>query len=309
MKRSGRISLVLTVLAVGTVLWAWGMRASATNHEKQVADLARQRAETTTRRAQLQTQLAVDLARAAAVEKDNKTLADALEKARSAQAVQAAAVTVTSTEVSERIVEAQRQVKTGDSAELLRELLWCYDEGHRRLGAAQATWAIGRLFAALAELGARHPPALAALRQRAEALRQQVLGPGGEDFASELAAAAKALKDDALPPDSKARPNLSNYGGDAFLALKRYGDIYHKSTFQVANAVLEGPRGMKITPRPAIIAGIAGKNLEIMAGAGAVDEARTFLRRVLALDDSEATRAILRQHLERAGRPDLMPSP
>ncbi len=50
----------------------------------------------------------------------------------------------------------------------------------------------------------------------------------------------------------------------------------------------------------------AAQNIEVLAGAGDLAHARELAGRLLAFDGSEATRALLQKHLERAGRADLL---
>jgi hypothetical protein len=51
------------------------------------------------------------------------------------------------------------------------------------------------------------------------------------------------------------------------------------------------------------------ENIEILAGAGQLDNARTLADRLLAFDNSEDARRAIQQHLNRAGQPGLLTAP
>jgi hypothetical protein len=53
----------------------------------------------------------------------------------------------------------------------------------------------------------------------------------------------------------------------------------------------------------------AVRDVEVLAGAGEVANARTMANRLLAYDNSEGTQTLLQQHLARAGQPNLMSAP
>jgi bacterioferritin (cytochrome b1) len=47
-------------------------------------------------------------------------------------------------------------------------------------------------------------------------------------------------------------------------------------------------------------------NVEVLAGAGEVEKARELAQRILLLDGSPGAQSLLRQHLDRAGRPEIL---
>ena len=51
----------------------------------------------------------------------------------------------------------------------------------------------------------------------------------------------------------------------------------------------------------------AAMTIEALAGTGDLEDARTLIGDVLTHDKSEATRAMLKERLERAGHPELLP--
>jgi hypothetical protein len=53
----------------------------------------------------------------------------------------------------------------------------------------------------------------------------------------------------------------------------------------------------------------ATQNMEVLAGTGHLAEARVLAEKLLTIDGSDATRAAIREHFERAGQPSPVPSP
>ena len=51
---------------------------------------------------------------------------------------------------------------------------------------------------------------------------------------------------------------------------------------------------------------LTAKNIELLAGSGDLPNARNLAERLLAYDHSEATRALIQKHAERAGQPGLL---
>ena len=51
------------------------------------------------------------------------------------------------------------------------------------------------------------------------------------------------------------------------------------------------------------------KSIEVLAGAGNLDQARTLAERLLGFDATAETRVLLQTHLARAGQPALMTPP
>jgi hypothetical protein len=51
------------------------------------------------------------------------------------------------------------------------------------------------------------------------------------------------------------------------------------------------------------------KNIEMLAGAGELANARSLAERLLRYDASDATKALVQKHIERAGQPTLLTSP
>ncbi len=76
---------------------------------------------------------------------------------------------------------ARALAQRGKYEEALAELLWCYDEGLKH-NMAFAGVRVSFLLAQIAELGRKHPPALAALRERRDAAAARVAELKGSPF-------------------------------------------------------------------------------------------------------------------------------
>jgi hypothetical protein len=57
------------------------------------------------------------------------------------------------------------------------------------------------------------------------------------------------------------------------------------------------------------IVSTATKNIEVLAGAGDLEHARDLAAKLLSFDGSDETKALLKQHVERAGHPELAAQP
>jgi len=124
---------------------------------------------------------------------------------------------------------------------------------------------------------------------------------------------------DKLPPQSPARTAIGYHVFDLLLEAKRYDDAavampYARfmQTFQAIVTQAHSP-AMSGLPADAVASMLAyqitsaSKEIEALAGAGQADNARALLKTILDLDHSDKTLVQLRDHLTRAGHPELMP--
>ncbi len=327
--KTKQATLALATLAVAAAAFCGWKFVTTTGARDELAALRPQHAATISRLTTLEEQLAMTAERARAVESDNALLASALKQAERAQAEKAAkaAMPVTRERVAERLKQARLLLQTGDPAEALRELLWCYDEGYPRLGGSAMSVGISSVISALGALGARYPEALAVLRERLDARRQHVLaGPEGSDAVGEFSALARTLKDDPavlavfdqLPPGDPRRKALGIYAFEPLLTARRYGDALEgrsyammSSSFEILTqeralpATIPNPERIREFTRKAVIDTVA-KNIEALAGTGDLTQAQALADRLLAYDNTEATKALILKHATRAGRPDLL---
>lgn len=276
--------------------------------------------------ASLERKLEAETKRAAAVESDNAVLASAVQKVQTAR-VKPTMATVSRELLAERMKKALALAKDGDEATAMRELLWCYDTATARPELGEAAQ-IGGVVRALATLGERHPAALAALRERFEEGKRRVLGNSDDtEPVAAMGLIARALKDeqamgalyDAIPAEDARRRIVAIFGAEDFITTRRYSDVLVGRSYGAMSSSFE--MGIRELPLPGATAErlekikalrrsyavtSAAKNIEVLAGAGDLVHARELAGRVLAYDGTEATRALLQKHLERAGQPGLL---
>jgi hypothetical protein len=169
----------------------------------------------------------------------------------------------------------------------------------------------------IAALGSHYPPALEAMKTRRDTDRAGL--SMDQRAAAEFGAINRQLGEDGvtleafdkLPADSRCREALGHWVFDALLEAKRYPDAVAAFPAVKFRAQFDRMRG---TPNPndslkEFIVDSAAKELEALAGAGQLDDARGLLTSLLGYDRSEVTISVVRDHLERAGHADLMPSP
>lgn len=307
---------VVAVVALGGGAWEW-WRA----HEAAVVAVEIRRQSAAWRGAIVTQERKIsELAgRAVAVEGDNSTLAGALRKTRAAMA-QADEGSVSREAFAERVKRATTLARSGDPDEAVRELLECY-----RLAVAQPgllrEWAqIGYLLGVLSKFGESHPEVRAELLRRFEQGKRRILESADDtEPLGEMGSIARALKDeqlmvavwDAIPAGDPRRQQVGTYATNGLIATKRYAEALASTSYGVisarfeANSSRHNASGASDAGRRSWISTTA-TNIELLAGAGDLVHARDLAGRLLAADGSEATRALLQTHLERAGQPGLL---
>lgn len=219
---------------------------------------------------------------------------------------------------------ARKLIAAGKSEEALKELLWCWDEGKKdpefvRIRTSMLPRELGRL-------ARDYPPAREAMLSRRDQSRERALAnKGGGTVIQELIALNKELRMeedtlavfDQLPADDRRRVTISIFSFELLVEKQRYGDALLFYRPESATMILESAKSRMEKP----VAGISGeaaasslryavartaKTVECLAGSGRLEEARDLAARVLAVDDSEASKKILRDHAARAGQPDLL---
>jgi len=209
----------------------------------------------------------------------------------------------------------------GQDAEALAEYLWCFDQGMKQVPSYMGV-RVSFLLMDIGNLGKHYPPALDALKTRRDAARTILsTSPADASAQSDFAGLNHYLGDDALtlayfdqlPPNAPGRSNMIGYFAFDFLLEKqRYADAIQAISYARFNQIHHPATSDSALP-PAAMAALkddtirsGAKELEALAGAGHLDEAKTLLATLLNLDKSPATQAILRQHLQRAGHPELL---
>ena len=313
----------VAVAGIGAAWWGTS-RVRAARVERAVAQ--REEAGLAAQMKGLESRVQAEAKRVQAAEAENARLLAEAEKMKGTKPRPAEVEEVTSGMVNTRFKRALELAKTGDPAEALRELLWCFDVGMPPFAAFSGV-RVSVLLDAIVELGARYPAALDALRARRDEAREQLfasdgsLGAGG-DFAS----INRVLKDyhanlalfDQLAPGDRRRRWLASGSHDLLVEQRRYTDALEGSPYTSISSTFEmliqdrplppdtpNPEELRRKSREYIIAW-AVKNIEVLAGAGEMEKARTLAARLMTYDAADATRALIQRHAERAGRPELL---
>ncbi len=315
----------LAVAAAGTAVY---QTQRASDHARAVREhvLAREQAEAgqaeLKRRAeQAETQAAAAEQRAKAAEEDNAKLLAAIRKqsavrTASTDALRAAAKEpLTRDQVDARWRHAQELAKTGDPAEALRELLWCFDDGMPQVasyGGVRRSF----LLSVIAKLGEKYPAALEALRERRDAAqRRLVLSENDYDAVANFGAINRVLKDaestlavmEQFPPGDRRRRTLASSAIDELVKQRRYDHAMEARTFdQMVQFFMSLKSGASSAERKKSTVQYVAKYVEILAGAGQTEQAREFARQVLDFEGSQSTRELLAGHATRAGHPGLL---
>jgi TonB family protein len=205
--------------------------------------------------------------------------------------------------------------RKGDDAGALAEFLWCFDVGMKQapaFGGVRLSFLLGDI----ANLGAHYPPALDALKARRDVDRARV---SDDRIAAEFGAINHSLGNDDLtlevfekaPADSAVRGAVGYWVFDLLLGAKRYDEAAVAQPALKFRAKFDAMRSAKVPDDSlrGFLVDSGGKELEVLAGAGKLDDARDLLKALLDYDHSDATIALVQDHLKRAGHAELMPNP
>jgi len=264
--------------------------------------------------AALERQVAESEARNAAIRRDNATLADALEKARVSARV-ALSPKPTRSEAEARIAQARELALHGDPDNALKELLWCWDHALAALPHGGRTARASMLTSALAKLAERHAPAREELLRRLQSLRDRLLAGRDEDDAvSNFASFARAAQQpdalvslyDQLPADSRLRQSLGVYAFRQLVEQRRYRDAAQNHSYASMSSAVERLLDTRSSAARSHTVQTVATNIEVLAGAGELERARSLAERLLKYEPTSEARALVQQHLARAGHPTLL---
>ena len=187
----------------------------------------------------------------------------------------------------------------------------CYRELSERGGVERQI-----LMGAIKSLSRSYPAALSALQGLRDAAMQRVMVNLNDRAAiSEVAqlnerlgqSATSVALYDSLPPLHPGRQGLASIAGTAFLEARRYRDVLIGEPFGNMLTNFERLAGstQKLSGQSAVnmhgsLVSNTLADIEALTGTGQLSEAKTLTGKLLALDDSEATRAALQRHLDRA---------
>jgi hypothetical protein len=318
------ILLVVALIAIGAALSQFlAARAARADLAAQLARLE----ELETKRAGLQQQLTAAQQRAAAAARDRASVGAVVKEslARVETDAPAAKEPITGDMVQARLLHARELAKSGQSEEALREFLWCLDVGLKRDGRSLPLLSV--VILEIGELGKQYPEALAALRTRRDQSAARVLASETDfnavmEFSSLNRAVGESDRNielfDRLPAGDRRRRTLAGGAIDSLIESRRYADALEgnpyssmSSMFEVQiqerpqTAALPNANEIRKSVRDYTVKNTA-RNIEVLAGAGDLDHARTMLGRLLSYDSSEATKALVQTHLERAGHAELL---
>jgi RNA polymerase sigma factor (sigma-70 family) len=316
-------------LSLGTAVyegWAASRRADeiaalSEQQQRAVATIAelRQRVQSAEQRAVAAEQDTAKLLRAVEAQKASRAAANAIEANSETEPL-------THDSVQARYRRAQQLARTGDPAEALRELLWCFDTGMPRVtgfGGVRMSF----LLSDIAKLGERYAPALEALRERRDKAEKRLLTNTSDfDATQTFSSINRTLKENArtlavldqLPANDSRRSTLAMTAFEDLVTARRYADAAQGKTFSQMGRQFEmsseerplppniqDPDRVRQANRNYVITSTAN-NIEVLAGIGQLDNARILAKRLLGFDGSAETKATLQQHVERAGQPKLL---
>ncbi|MGD1030617.1 MAG: DUF2059 domain-containing protein [Opitutaceae bacterium] len=224
-------------------------------------------------------------------------------------------------DVQSRFDHAKELAASGKPSEALAEYLWCFDEGMRRSPQSNGV-RLAVLMNSMASLARDYPPASQAMRDRRDAARAAIeADPRQIAAVTDFLALNQTLGEnganldffDRLPADSPARPYFGPYVIDQLLYEKRYKDALTAQPYAQFKRMFvslmefqssQPDKGKRFFPT--YVGMTASKELEALAGAGNLDQARDLLAQILKADRSEPTMEALGTHLERAGHSELL---
>lgn len=307
------IRLLAVIACVAAVVGAWRF-ASARTAEREHAEITAKQEALRGEIGVLEKRIAAASTRVAATRRDNAELSAALKKARAIPPASPEPV-ISRVEAEERIKQVRYLATDGDPAFALKELLWCWDHGVRALARGGRSARQSMLTSAFEKLAERYPPAREELRQRFEALRAKLLaGQDQDDAVSKFALLARASKQpealvtlyDELGARSPLRRSVGIYAFDQMVRAQRYGDAVKIRDFASMNAAVERLNDSRMAVARSFIIGTMGTNIEVLAGAGEMVQARALAERLLKYEPTAEVRAMVEKHLARAGQGGLL---
>lgn len=255
-----------------------------------------------------------------AVDRDSATLLKAAQGAVAAAAAAEAEakIPITNDLVTVRYQQAKALQQSGQWEAALREFLWCFDVGMPQV-ASFAGVRTSAVLMDIKDLAAHNPEALAALRARRDRAGEEILA--GDEIGNSIAdfaALNRTLGEDErtlqvfdqLPAGDARRRTMAIYAGGLLLDARRYADIAVGRPYALISAGFEANLGLpaSISARPGFRDSIVqrtAQDIEVLAGIDDLDHARAMIGRLLSFHNTEETKLAIRQHLERAGHPEL----
>ncbi|MEO5959666.1 MAG: hypothetical protein ABIZ49_07935 [Opitutaceae bacterium] len=307
-----QVGLVGAFAAALVLSLGWQVR----NNAQLRAELARRSTAAKAELATLQERVATEARRVAAAEMRVAALLQAAEVAKSSQVTAAARTTTldTSEAVKTAIARSAELMREGKTQEAIDELVRCYREVQGvRPGSSECQSLMGQLL----RLGRSHPSALVALADmRDRAMTQMRAKPARKEWVFEIALLNERLNEgernvalfDSLPVDDPTtRQNVAFVGFTSFVKARRYSEALLGRRFGQMLSQLEAfdrtkdqvPAEYRDAAREQSIATTL-THIEVLTGAGKIDDARLLTEKLLAFDGTDATRARLQELIARA---------
>jgi tetratricopeptide (TPR) repeat protein len=312
-----QLGLALTAVCAIAAGLVWSVRKNAQLR----SDAARQSAAAATRTAELQQEVTTQSQRVAVAEAKVAELLKSVsnaEKARGMDQIAARAETDTQDLLKAAMARATQLIKEGKFQEALEEYLKSYRELEaKHPGSSECQSLMG----AIEYLGRRYPAALVALGDlRDSAMKQHEAHPDNHELVFEIALLNERVGEgrrtlalyDSLPPNDIERQTLASIANASFVEAQRYADALLGKPFgRMLSLVEVGSQqiakqtdSLQAELRKSVINGTV-TNIEVLTGAGKLEDARMLTEKLLAFDASDSTRTAIKEHLERAGAPPV----
>jgi RNA polymerase sigma factor (sigma-70 family) len=311
---------VAALCAAGTGFY-YSAAARETNRELTATHL--REAEVEARIASLTRDLRTADQQVTSVDRDSATLFKAARGAvaSAATAEAEAKIPITNDLVQVRYQQAKALQQSGQWEAALREFLWCYDVGMPQISSFSGVRHSGVLDAIKA-IAAHDPEALTALRARRDRAGQEITaGTEVSNAISDFVSLNRVLGEeertlqafDQLPAGDPRRQTMAIYGHDPLIAARRYADVAEGTPYSLISSGFEASIGFA-APAQTGEAGAKYKenvvestaqSIEVLAGIGDLAHARALIGRLLSYSNTDATMLAIKEHVERAGHPEL----
>lgn len=322
-----RISISIAVVALGLAFYFYSENHQSTEALKAARQ---QQPELQIKIDQLETRLTLATDQLHAAEKEADTLRLDLEKASTPQPPSTAPhEPITQSYVDARYKKARELAKAGNHSEALKEFLWCYDVGMRQVTSYSGV-RYSFLLSEIVRLGDKYPPALDALRARRDQAEKRLITNASDfDTAQGFSSINKALAEtgrtlayyDQLPPDAPGKQLISMLVYDELASAQRYQEAAqakpYKRMASFFEDVAEMPQLPSTTPglesirseHRAHATKLGAGFVEVLAGAGQLEDARDLAQLITAYDNSPEARTALDTAAAKAGHANLFSQP
>jgi thioredoxin 1 len=226
------------------------------------------------------------------------------------------------TDADDRALElmesADQLAQAGRNQEALQQLLWLFDDRMKGAPSFELTRTTS-VTGYLGNLIRNYPPARAAVFERRDTAKAQLLAdPTAVGSAWELDGLNRALDDvpasmamfDRLPQTDRRRNVLGERLFYDFVKARRYNDALAGRPYTQMKRAIEAQlrqRGPSTAPSELWERNLRASTIyvESLAGAGDLPHALELATEILGADSSTVIKVALREHMERAGHPEL----